>query len=117
MNAHWFSIKGFNSVTFGFIVFSVTLSILFIFCVAFVGCYEFVFPKIDAFHYNAPLRRSRNRAIRRSKSRQSKLPVRLNKNKNITINNASISKEIIGISDGKKIDIKQFGRLNNAFIV
>ena len=117
MTYHWFSIKGFNSVTLGFIIFSVGLSMLFIFCVAFVGCYEFVYPKIDAFQYNAPLRRSRNRAIRRSRSRQSKSPVRSNRNENITTNNANASKEINRISDGKKIDIKQFGRPNNAFIV
>ena len=117
MNSHWFSIKGFNSVTFGFIVFSVTLSILFIFCVAFVGCYEFIFSKIDAFQYNAPLRRSRNRAIRRSRSRQSKSPVKVKSFKEVMRNNASTSKAINAISFTMKIDTKQSGLPMDATIV
>ena len=85
--------KGFNSVTLGFVLFGVGLLTFFMLCIMMIICYEYIFPQLHHLEFNYPSRRSQPRAKRNQPSReiidQVKTEENVTKNKFVTIMKAA----------------------------
>ena len=62
--------KGFNSVTLGFVLFGVGLLTFFMLCIMMIVCYECIFPQLHHFEFKYPSRRPQHRGRRNQLSRE-----------------------------------------------
>ena len=62
--------KGFNSVTLGFVLFGAGLLSFLMLCIMMIVCYECIFPQLHHLEFKYPSRRSQHRGRRDQPSRE-----------------------------------------------
>ena len=72
--------KGFNSVTLGFVLFGVGLLTFFMLCIMMIVCYECIFPQLHHIEFKCPSRRSQHRPKRGQASKETSEQVRIGEN-------------------------------------
>ena len=69
--------KGFNSVSLGFVLFGVGLLTFFMLCIMMIVCYECIFPQLHHLEFKSQNRRYHHRAKRDQQSREAKEQVNI----------------------------------------